>query len=86
MLGGELTIVAERPTPDNGVTAVFESMVADTSSLIVGPATSADARAIMVAGKYCTLKTDEVHRLESAGVQFGLLSDRQGRIMTIPVN
>ena len=47
---------------------------------------SADDRAIMVAGKYLTLRTEEVHRLESAGVQFGLLSDRQGRIMTIPVN
>ena len=47
VLGGELTIVAERPTPEVGVTAVFESMVADTSPLIVGPATSADARAII---------------------------------------
>ncbi|TDT17182.1 ABC-type branched-subunit amino acid transport system substrate-binding protein [Ilumatobacter fluminis] len=47
VLGGELTIVAERPTPERDVTAVFESMVADTSPLIVGPATSADARAII---------------------------------------
>jgi hypothetical protein len=47
---------------------------------------SADDRAISVAGKYLTVKTEEVDRLELAGVQFGLLSDRNGRIMTVPVN
>lgn len=47
VLGGELTIASERPTPEVGVAAVFKSMVADTSPLIVGPATSADAREII---------------------------------------
>ena len=47
VLGGELTIVTERPTPEVGVTEVFESMVADTSPLIVGPSSSAEVRQII---------------------------------------
>jgi hypothetical protein len=47
---------------------------------------SADDHAIMVGGKYLTLKQAEVERIAAAGIEFTYLVDHQGKIMTIPVN
>ncbi|MCB0966952.1 MAG: peptidoglycan-binding protein [Ilumatobacter sp.] len=47
VLGGELTVVTDQPTPERDVTSVFETLLDDTSRLIVGPATSDEARQII---------------------------------------
>jgi hypothetical protein len=47
---------------------------------------SGDDRAIMVGGKYLTVKQVEADRIEMAGVEFAYLVDHHGTIMTVPVN
>jgi len=47
---------------------------------------SADDYAISVGGMYLTVKKAEAERLEASGIPFAYLFDRDGRIMTIPVN
>ena len=47
VLGGELEIVADLPTPERDVTAVFDELVSGGNALIVGPATSDEARAVI---------------------------------------
>ena len=45
---------------------------------------SGDDHAILVGGKYLTLKQAEVERIAAAGIEFAYLVDHQGTIMTIP--
>ena len=47
---------------------------------------SADDRAILVGGMYLTVSKEEAERLETSGIPFAYLFDRDGRIMTVPVN
>ncbi len=47
---------------------------------------SGDDHAILVDGKYLTLKQAEVERIARAGIEFAYLVDHHGKIMTIPVN
>ena len=47
---------------------------------------SADDRAILVGGMYLTVLNAEAERLETSGIPFAYLSERDGRIMTVPVN
>ena len=47
---------------------------------------SGDDHAILVGQKYLTLKQAEVERIAAAGIEFAYLVDRDGTIMTIPVN
>jgi len=47
---------------------------------------SADDRAILVGGMYLTVSKAEAERLETSGIPFAYLSERDGRIMTVPVN
>lgn len=47
---------------------------------------SADDRAILVGGTYLTVSKAEAERLETSGIPFAYLFDRDGRIMTVPVN
>jgi len=47
---------------------------------------SGDDYAISVGGMYLTVKKAEAERLEASGIPFAYLVDRDGRIMTIPVN
>ena len=47
---------------------------------------SGDDDAILVGGMYLTVKKAEAERLEASGIPFAYLFDRDGRIMTIPVN
>jgi hypothetical protein len=45
---------------------------------------SGDDHAILVGGKYLTLKQAEVEKIAAAGIEFAYLVDHQGQIMTIP--
>jgi len=47
---------------------------------------SADDHAISVGGMYLTVTKAEAQRLEASGIPFAYLFDRDGRIMTVPVN
>jgi hypothetical protein len=47
---------------------------------------SGDDHAILVDRKYLTLTRAEAQRIASAGIEFAYLVDRDGTIMTIPVN
>ena len=47
---------------------------------------SGDDHAISVGGMYLTVSKAEAQRLEAAGIPFAYLVDRDGTIMTIPVN
>jgi hypothetical protein len=47
---------------------------------------SGDDHAILVGGKYMTLTQAEVERIAEAGIEFAYLVDRDGKIMTVPVN
>ena len=47
---------------------------------------SADDRAILLGGMYLTVSKAEADRLETSGIPFAYLSERDGRIMTVPVN
>ena len=47
---------------------------------------SADDRAILVGRMYLTVSKAEAERLETSGIPFAYLCDRDGRIMTVPVN
>jgi len=47
---------------------------------------SGDDYAISVGGMYLAVKKPEAERLEASGIPFAYLFDRDGRIMTIPVN
>ena len=47
---------------------------------------SGDDRAILVGGTYLTVSKAEAERLETSGIPFAYLFDRDGRIMTVPVN
>ena len=47
---------------------------------------SADDRAILLGGMYLTVSKAEAERLETSGIPFAYLSERDGRIMTVPVN
>ena len=47
---------------------------------------SADDHAILVGRKYLTLTRAEAERIAAAGIEFAYLVDRDGTIMTIPVN
>ena len=47
---------------------------------------SGDDHAILVGQKYLTLTQAEVERIAAAGVEFAYLVDRDGTIMTIPIN
>ena len=47
---------------------------------------SGDDYAISVGGMYLSVKKPEAERLEASGIPFAYLFDRDGRIMTIPVN
>ena len=47
---------------------------------------SGDDHAILIGGKYLTAKTAEVEKIAAAGIEFAYLVDRDGKIMTIPVN
>ncbi len=47
---------------------------------------SGDDYAISIGGMYLTVKKAEAERLEASGIPFAYLFDRDGRIMTIPVN
>lgn len=47
---------------------------------------SGDDHAILVGGKYLTLKQAEIEHIAAAGIAFAYLVDRDGTIVTIPVN
>ena len=47
---------------------------------------SGDDHAILLDGKYLTLKQAEADRIEMAGIEFAYIVDHHGKIMTIPVN
>ena len=47
---------------------------------------SGDDHAVLVGNKCLTLKQDELDRIDAAGIEFAYLVDRNGKIMTIPVN
>jgi hypothetical protein len=49
---------------------------------------SDDDRAVLIDGKYLTLKQAEADRLAEAGVEFAYLFHHEstGRVMTVPVN
>jgi len=47
---------------------------------------SADDHAILVGGMYLTVAKAEAERLEASGIPFAYIHDRDGRIMTVPVN
>jgi peptidoglycan hydrolase-like protein with peptidoglycan-binding domain/ABC-type branched-subunit amino acid transport system substrate-binding protein len=47
VLGGELEIVTDLPTPERPVTDVFDGLVSEGHDLIVGPATSDEARDVI---------------------------------------
>jgi len=49
-------------------------------------AVSGDDRAILVGGMHLTVAEAEAERLEASGIPFAYLSERDGRIMTVPVN
>ena len=49
-------------------------------------AVSDDDHAILLGGMYLTVSKAEAERLESAGFPFAYLFDRDGRIVTVPVN
>jgi hypothetical protein len=44
------------------------------------------ARAVLLNGECLVLPYDEVDRLELSGVEFALLSEHAGLVMTVPVN
>ena len=45
---------------------------------------SGDDHAISVGGMYLTIAKAEAERLESSGIPFAYLFDRDGRIVTVP--
>ena len=47
---------------------------------------SGDDHAILVGDKCLTLKRAEAERIAAAGFEFAYLVERDGKIMTIPVN
>ena len=47
---------------------------------------SGDDYAILVGGIYLSVKKAEAERLEASGIPFAYLFDRDGQIMTVPVN
>jgi len=47
---------------------------------------SGDDYAILVGGMYLSVPKAEADRLETSGIPFAFLFDRDGRIMTVPVN
>ena len=47
---------------------------------------SGDDHAILVGGKYLTVSKAEAERLETSRIPFAFLFDRDGQIVTVPVN
>jgi len=47
---------------------------------------SGDDHAISVGGTYLTVAKNEAQRLEASGIPFAYLFDRDGQIMTVPIN
>ena len=67
-------------------TMAFEMRKFDTKGEAVQYSEAAGGSAILLEGEALVVDDDTAEELAAAGVEFAYLIDRDGRVMTVPVN